>query len=269
MFDYPILYRTLCRAVPPNRRILRVSMVLSGSNHLARAAGFSALIVALSGCAATSPLPDSSAARSRDIAIKTTTTVPRTTHPADAASTTGPSVIDTEIEDRRQALIQSVDSWMGTPYRFGGTDRSGVDCSAFVRSVYREALDLRLPRTTGEQRRAGTVIDGSEVGFGDLVFFRISRTQGHVGVIIGDGQFAHASTSSGVTVSNLDEPYWRSRFDRAVRFDPVIARAERSPVTAVPRTSAGGTAQADRAPSYPARGAGQQQAQTQPQRRGW
>lgn len=67
------------------------------------------------------------------------------------------------------------------------------------------------------------------------MFFRITPRQGHVGVVIAPGEFAHASTSSGVTTSRLDDPYWRSRFDRAVRFDPEIALATPAPVKTVPR----------------------------------
>lgn len=251
-------------------------MAINGPNRLALAAGFSALVVALSGCAATSPIPESSVARNRPSSPKTSSTVSHSSDITRANASTGtdrntvsagPSAADLETESRRQALIQSVDSWMGTPYRFGGSDRSGVDCSAFVRSVFREALDLRLPRTTGEQRRAGTVIDGSDIGFGDLVFFRISRSQGHVGVVIGDGQFAHASSSSGVTVSSLDDPYWRTRFDRAVRFDPRIADAQKTPVPAIPRSTTNAYPTVD---SRQPQSAPQPQPQsTQPQRRGW
>ena len=144
---------------------------------------------------------------------------------------------------RKSALLTSVNRWLGTPYRYGGSGPSGVDCSAFVQSVYAEALGLKLPRTTEQQRDSGTQIDASRIGFGDLVFFQISRSQGHVGVVVGPDEFAHASSSSGVTVSRLDDPYWSARFDRAVRFDPGLAVFAQARVDNAPRRPArtGGT----------------------------
>lgn len=136
--------------------------------------------------------------------------------------------------ERQRAVLAVVDSWLGTPYRYGGSTRKGVDCSAFVQSVYRDGLGLGIPRATDHQRDAGTVVDASQIGFGDLVFFRITPRQRHVGIVIGPGEFAHSASSSGVTVSRLDEPYWLTRFDRAVRFDERIAAVIASPVSRVP-----------------------------------
>jgi len=135
--------------------------------------------------------------------------------------------------DRRDAMLAAVDSWMGTPYHFGGTTRSGVDCSAFVQSVFRESLNLRLPRTTEAQRSAGTVVDDGDISFGDLVFFQIDRGTAHVGIVVGPGRFAHASSGAGVTVSDLSETYWSRRFDRAVRFDPLLAEVSGGPPSRV------------------------------------
>jgi hypothetical protein len=80
-----------------------------------------------------------------------------------------------------------------------------------------KAFDTDLPRTTREQLNAGTKISKSELGPGDLVFFQTGRSQYHVGIYLQDGEFTHASTSSGVTVSHIGDYYWKDRFLMARR----------------------------------------------------
>lgn len=108
-----------------------------------------------------------------------------------------------------QQLRASVDRWEGTPYALGGTDAQGIDCSAFVQMLYRDVLGVPLPRTTREQVDAGRTVSSDEAQPGDLVFFRPQRKERHVGVYLGDDEFAHASTSQGVMVSQLDDTYWQ------------------------------------------------------------
>lgn len=102
----------------------------------------------------------------------------------------------------------------------GGTDRSGVDCSGFVQRVYGDLFGIRLPRTTADQVHRGIDISDSQLRPGDLIFFLPSRTLRHVGIYLGDGQFAHASKSNGVMISNIDEPYWRRAYWTARRVLP-------------------------------------------------
>ena len=113
-------------------------------------------------------------------------------------------------------LHQAYQKWKGTPYRFGGVDDQGIDCSAFTRSVYQEAYGMELPRSTYEQIEVGREISQQDLRPGDIVFFRTGRTQ-HNGVYVGEGKFAHASSSVGVTISRLDNVYWRSRYWQARR----------------------------------------------------
>ncbi|WP_308424514.1 NlpC/P60 family protein [Oceanisphaera marina] len=115
-----------------------------------------------------------------------------------------------------RSLHQAYQRWRGVPYRFGGVDTEGIDCSAFTRSLYQEVYDMSLPRSTYEQIELGREITKNELQPGDLVFFRTGRTQ-HNGVYVGDGKFAHASSSVGVTISRLDNVYWRSRYWQARR----------------------------------------------------
>ncbi|MGE0445598.1 MAG: C40 family peptidase [Vicinamibacterales bacterium] len=106
----------------------------------------------------------------------------------------------------------------GTPYRWGGSDPSGFDCSGFVQWVF-NAVGVRLPRETKDQFRAGDEIDLDEVSPGDLVFFNTeNKGASHVGMVIGDGQFVHAPSSRGVVrVESYGSSYWRPRFVGARR----------------------------------------------------
>ena len=114
--------------------------------------------------------------------------------------------------------------WEGAPYQFGGTSKHGVDCSAFVQLAYRDATSVQLPRTTLKQSQIGTKINYELAESGDLVFFKTNRTTRHVGVYLGNRQFMHASTSKGVIISRLDNPYWASKFwhFRRVYNPPVV-----------------------------------------------
>jgi cell wall-associated NlpC family hydrolase len=126
---------------------------------------------------------------------------------------------ESEAERRLRTVTES---WRGTPYKLGGTGKSGIDCSAFSRVVYKEALALDLPRTAAEQELLGKPIERPSLRTGDLVFF---RTQGmgpffksrHVGVYLGGGEFAQSSGSKGVTISRLDNYYWNKKYVAARR----------------------------------------------------
>lgn len=116
-------------------------------------------------------------------------------------------------------LYSFIESWYGTPYRFGGTTRKGIDCSAFVRELYEEVYDTGLLRTAYQQFVSSThLFSRSELKEGDLVFFKIhSRRISHVGVYLAGGYFVHASCSHGVTISNLNDNYWTRYYAGAGR----------------------------------------------------
>lgn len=107
-------------------------------------------------------------------------------------------------------------SWAGVPYEYGGTTRHGIDCSAFVKQAVAATEGVRLPRTTMAQARDGYRIAPNKLRIGDLVFFRIGGGN-HVGIYVGDNRFMHASSSLGVTISSLDNSYWRRHFWQARR----------------------------------------------------
>lgn len=114
-------------------------------------------------------------------------------------------------------LTQAYEQWKGTPYLLGGSSRSGVDCSAFIQIVMRQQFRVELPRTTSQQMNAGRRVRKSALRAGDLVFFQTGRRTLHVGIMMDNHRFLHASTSSGVMISSLQERYWTRRYLRARR----------------------------------------------------
>ncbi len=117
----------------------------------------------------------------------------------------------------RERLLAELAYWQGTPHRWGGLDERGIDCSGLVVRVYQNAFGLTLPRTTEAQAQLGKPIAQQELQAGDLVFFRLDHKNRHVGIYLGEGRFLHAGSSTGVTVSQLDDPYWQRHYWMARR----------------------------------------------------
>lgn len=103
-------------------------------------------------------------------------------------------------------------NWEGTPYRFGGNNKKGVDCSALVQNIYYDSLNIKLPRTTYTQVKKGFLVYKNQLQIGDLVFFKTGRRTRHVGIYMGDNQFIHASVSKGVITSSLNNVYWKRKY---------------------------------------------------------
>ncbi|MFB3924735.1 MAG: LysM peptidoglycan-binding domain-containing protein [Syntrophales bacterium] len=119
--------------------------------------------------------------------------------------------------EERKLFVRVVKTFLGVPYRYGGSTLRGLDCSSFVRKVY-EIFDIFLPRTAREQSRSGKWVKKEELEEGDLVFFRTRRANDHVGIYIGNNEFIHLSSKNReAKVDNLDEPYFQQRFIRGVR----------------------------------------------------
>ncbi len=109
--------------------------------------------------------------------------------------------------------------WRGTPYRLGGYDKNGIDCSGFVAKTFDQLFNTQLPRTTTAQSKKGKKVKLKDLKAGDLVFFKIANRGKlrHVGIYLSNNQFLHASTSKGVIISNLNNKYWQDSFWKAVR----------------------------------------------------
>jgi len=124
---------------------------------------------------------------------------------------------DTQI---RQKLYSAYKEWKKTPYLYGGSSKRGVDCSSLIQSIYKENFNLLLPRTSYAQTKVGYRVSKSKLKAGDLLFFKTGSLQYHSGIYIGRGEFIHSSSTKGVTISNIHNPYWRSRYKQARRVLP-------------------------------------------------
>jgi lipoprotein Spr len=123
-------------------------------------------------------------------------------------------------------LYQFVYEWLGTPYRLGGDSKRGIDCSKFSLAVYENVFNTTIGYNSRNQYSNVTPIRKNDLQPGDLVFFKIrSRSITHVGVYLGDDKFAHASSSTGVMVSNLNEAYWKRYYYNGGR--PKVDESER------------------------------------------
>jgi cell wall-associated NlpC family hydrolase len=109
-------------------------------------------------------------------------------------------------------LFKRVDEWYGTRYKMGGMSKSGIDCSAFVQTVYLAAFGMAVPRTAFEQFKVSNRISATQMREGDLVFFNTTGGVSHVGIYLGNNKFIHASVARGVAVSDLFDPYYLRRF---------------------------------------------------------
>lgn len=117
-------------------------------------------------------------------------------------------------------FYSEIASWLGTPYRHGGTSKRGVDCSGFVAGVYRDLGIASLNRTAESiYRNDVRKISKGRLRTGDLVFFRHGNRgpMSHVGIYLKDGWFVHASSSRGVIVDNLEKEYFRNNFQKGGR----------------------------------------------------
>jgi len=143
---------------------------------------------------------------------------PGATLPPVAAEPTARTEPFEPAEPDSTSVVQTALEFLGTPYRNGGTDPSGFDCSGFVQYVFARH-GTAVPREVREQYRAGREIDVKDAQPGDLIFFEtVSRGASHVGMVVGDGRFVHAPSSRGVVrVEAYVANYWSIRIVGARR----------------------------------------------------
>ena len=115
-------------------------------------------------------------------------------------------------------LYQSIGEWMGTPYKYSGKSKKGVDCSGLVCELYKDCNNLELESCSKDLFHNSEQIKKSDLREGDLVFFKIKKNRiSHVGIYLGQNKFVHASTKNGVIVSNLEDPYYKRFFYKGGR----------------------------------------------------
>lgn len=119
-------------------------------------------------------------------------------------------------------LYYFIDKWLNTPYKWGGMDANGIDCSAFLQRLLAEVYIIQVPRTSVEQFFAQRIERFKSVRYlseGDLVFFRTmdDKLISHVGLYLHNNMFVNSSSSKGVSIASLNDPYWKSRFVAAGR----------------------------------------------------
>ena len=129
------------------------------------------------------------------------------------------SKVGQNVSDKASDLVLNAMGFLGVPYRLGGSDDNGFDCSGFVRSMYAQTLGKVLPRSAREQAEATDKIDKKDLQPGDLVFFNTMRqTFSHVGIYVGDNKFIHSPRpGKQVKVEDMRQSYWLSRFTGARR----------------------------------------------------
>lgn len=119
-------------------------------------------------------------------------------------------------EIRNGRLYAFIDAWWGTPYKYGGQDKYGVDCSALAQTLEQEVFGVTIPRTTSQQVTIIKRKYEEELQEGDLVFFDYDGGKfNHVGVYLQNGYLVHASSTRGVTIIRLHDPSIYSHFSRA------------------------------------------------------
>ena len=120
--------------------------------------------------------------------------------------------------DKDEVMFKIIE-YINTPYLWGGTSKRGIDCSAFIQTVYYQALGVTLPRTSLEQSSVGDPVEKSDLKFGDLVFFDTMRKGrvSHVGMYLGNGFFAHSGSRAGVSVASLEDEFYTRTYLKAKR----------------------------------------------------
>ena len=193
---------------------------------------FTAPLAFAPSAAATSTTATRTTASAAPLADAPDTALLSTATPRDTLLTVSSSEAEASDATRANALSSllrdEAPRWIGIPYRWGGTSRRGIDCSAFVQQYMRATLDVDLPRTTATQRYRGVHVAKSDLVPGDLVFFRRRGTR-HVGVFLGDGEFIHASSSRGVTISKMSNSYWNRHYWMSRRVLPEFSDARPTP----------------------------------------
>ncbi len=117
---------------------------------------------------------------------------------------------------KKQVFMDFYNDWKNVKYKMGGSSRTGIDCSAFTQKAFKEKFGIELPRTTVTQVNVGVEVKKSDLKMGDLVFFKTSKVNKHVGIYMGNGDFLHSSIK-GVKFTKMDKPFYKDSYWTARR----------------------------------------------------
>ena len=124
--------------------------------------------------------------------------------------------IDTICNEK---LFETINEWLGTRYCYAGDSKKGIDCSGFVNELYKKAFNVALEGSSADLFKQVKPLKKTQLREGDLVFFKIRKKRiSHVGIYLGQNKFAHASVKAGVTIDDLDEPYYKKYFYRIIDY---------------------------------------------------
>jgi lipoprotein Spr len=126
------------------------------------------------------------------------------------------SVSEADISNTR--LYSFIDDWYGVPYKYGGKNRNGIDCSNFTSTLYKSIYNKTLSGSSSSIFNQCKVVSRKDLKEGDLVFFKIEKNEiSHIGVYLQNNKFVHATTKKGVMIDDLDEAYYKKYFYKAGR----------------------------------------------------
>ncbi|MBP1763934.1 MAG: spore cortex-lytic enzyme [Firmicutes bacterium] len=119
---------------------------------------------------------------------------------------------DKAMVPKAKAVINTSFEYLGVPYRYGGTTPRGFDCSGFVQYVYKKH-GITLPRTADIQYKSGAAVARKQLRAGDMVFFSTTdKGVSHSGIYLGDNKFISATSSRGIAIRSMSDPYWQPRY---------------------------------------------------------
>lgn len=128
------------------------------------------------------------------------------------------SVDESKIDNAK--LYSFIDEWYGVPYKYGGKNKTGIDCSNFSAMLYSSVYTKSLTGSSASIFEQCKTFSKNNLTEGDLVFFKIEENKiSHIGVYLQNNKFVHATTKKGVMIDDLDEPYYKKYYYKSGRPD--------------------------------------------------